>query len=677
MDTFLRSAMQMREVEGERPAAAVEPRRTREGVRVVVIGHGMVGHRFCERLLEFDEEARFSITVFGEESRPAYDRVHLGDHLGGRALDALLLADVEQRGVVLKMGERVVGIDRARKCVVSATGEETPYDVLVLATGARPQVPALEGSVGSNVLLYRTLEDVERIAERTRRTRKKRGKVIVVGGGLLGLELAEDLRRTGCAVRVLESASHLMARQLDVPAAHLLAQQLESEGIAVETGARIRAIVSHAAGARIELERGSALECEFVVLATGVRPSDELAREAGLVCGPRGGVEVDAFLRSSDPSIFAIGDCASFRGAAYGLVAPGYAMAETLALGLLGKGEAFRGIVPATRLKLAAVEVNAIGEGLADGPAYRGLTFADGSRYRRVVLKEGRLVGAIAVGGWAAFARLAARVSDGMRIGERDVKRFLTTGELFGETLPLSIRDWPADAPVCMCTGVTCGVLRKAHGDGCQTADALRARTGASSVCGSCRPLLEELTGEITPTGAALHRRSLVGVGAVVALLVALLALGSPFTIGASFAQPTLGDAIVRSETLKQITGYGSLAAALLSMLLSLRSRVSWFRFGSYAGFRLLHVGLGTLALAGIVAHTGLRLGANLDRALMISFVSLALFGGMLSVLTGLEDRVDPAWSGRMRTALRFLHLSLVWPLPVLVLFHVLKFYWF
>lgn len=644
--------------------------------RLVIVGHGMVGHRFCERLLALGGAGRFEITVFGEEKRPAYDRVHLGRHLEGAGLETLALQGIAGEAVEVRTGARIAGIDRAEKRVRVEGGASVPYDVLVLATGASPQVPSIEGSDATNVLLYRTASDVERIAERARASRQSNGRVVVVGGGLLGLELAEKLRQLGCALQVLEASSHLMSRQLDVAAARLLADQLERNGIEVTTGVRIARFVDTSRGARVELEGGETIDCDFVVLATGVRPADELARDAGLRCGPRGGVEVDSFLRTSDASIFAIGDCASFRGAAYGLVAPGYAMAETLAMGLLGQSASFRGLVPATRLKLESVEVNAMGEGLLDGPGTRGLVYADAERYRRLVVRDGHLVGVIAVGAWPSFAQVSAKVAAGARIGTRDIERFLTRGELVSESLPVSIQTWASDAPVCMCTGVTCGALRRAYADGCRTAEALRARTGASSVCGSCRPLLEELTGEVSASGAARNRHSLVAIGAAACMLV--LALGSlaPLHVGTSFASPTLGDALLRDATLRQITGYGALTAALLSMLLSLRQRVSWFRFGSYAGLRLVHVALGTVALGGILLHTGLRWGVNLDRVLMVAFVALAMLGGILSVVTGLEGRGHP-WAPRVRRALRLLHIAIVWPLPALVLFHVLRFYYF
>ena len=311
---------------------------------VLIIGNGMVSHRLCDRLVSSARRGpRPKVIVLGEESRPAYDRVRLGEMLRGRRATSLSLASpawYEERGIDLVLGDPAVSIDREKRVVTTGSGRAFPYDHLVFATGAAPVVPAFDIADPEGVFVIRTTQDLERLRDRAKGARR----VAVIGGGLLGLETAKSLQDASLDVTVVESSSHLMARQLDDEAADLLKSKLEVAGMTIVVGAQVERITSTtgATPARQQIVFAAAsnrppLEVDFVVISVGVQPRDELAVACGLERGKRGGIAIDRQLGTSDPHIHAIGDCASVDGISYGLVAPGYRMAEALAATLLGK----------------------------------------------------------------------------------------------------------------------------------------------------------------------------------------------------------------------------------------------------------------------------------------------------------------------------------------------------
>src|SRR5438067_1306622 len=303
-------------------AAACNDART-----VVVVGNGMVGHRFCERLATHDRDRRLRIVCFGEERRAAYDRVHLTAYMSGKNADALVLADAAwyaSCGITLHLGERVIEIDRTARIVVSSAGRRVAYDALVLATGSAPFVPAIPGVETPGVFVYRTIEDLDAIRAWSARARR----AAVIGGGLLGLEAAKAVHDLGLEVHVVEFAPRLMPRQVDAAGGEVLRRKIAALGVHVHTGMQTQAILGTDAVTGLRFAAGDDLVVDMVVVSAGIRPRDELARTAGLEVGPRGGIVVDAQLRTSDPDVFCIGESALAGGMIYGLVGPGYEMAE-------------------------------------------------------------------------------------------------------------------------------------------------------------------------------------------------------------------------------------------------------------------------------------------------------------------------------------------------------------
>jgi assimilatory nitrate reductase electron transfer subunit len=448
---------------------------------VVVAGYGMAGARLVEELRQRDERMR--ITVLGAEARPAYNRVLLSSVLAGSlSPDAIRLHDpawAAARGIDVRVGTRVTGIDREARVVTTDGGDAVGYDVLVLATGSAPWLPPIAGLHGADgVVPFRTVADCEAITAST-------GRVVVLGGGLLGLEAARGLAGRGRVVTVVHPGGHLMERQLDAGAGRVLGRTLSGLGVTVRLGVLATRYDPEARG--LELDDGVFLPADLVVVATGVRPEVGLARGAGLAVGH--GVLVDDRLRSmTDPRIRAIGDCAEHRGTVHGLVGPAWAQATVVASLLTGTDASYTGARTVTRLKARDVDLAAMGDPHRDDDPAIGVEaveLADPSRgrYAKVVLRDDRVLGAIVLGFPEAAARLT-QLYDADLPAPRD-----RLGLLVGAAAPET--DSPARLPdravVCRCNTVTKGRLAAAWAGGARSVEALVEATRATTGCGACR----------------------------------------------------------------------------------------------------------------------------------------------------------------------------------------------
>lgn len=363
--------------------------------RLVVIGNGMVGQRFLETLVTTDTS--FSITVLGEEPRPAYDRVQLSSYFSGRTADDLSLVPegfFERHGIDLRLGERAVRIDRAGRRVHTASGLEVDYDTLVLATGSYPFVPPVPGRDRPGCFVYRTIEDLDAI--RAAAAHARTGAVI--GGGLLGLEAAKALLRRGLDVTVVHQFDTLMERHLDAQAAEFLRSELESRGLKFRMPARTVAILGHERATGLLFDDGSTLEADLIVLAVGVRPNIDLARRAGLRCDR--GILVNDTLQTFDPSIYAVGECVQHRDNTFGMVAPLWQQARVCAVHLAESGAfSFTGALPSAHLRVSGIELYSAGE-VEAGEGTQAVMLSDRRRgvYKRLVIRDNRLRGAVLYG---------------------------------------------------------------------------------------------------------------------------------------------------------------------------------------------------------------------------------------------------------------------------------------
>ncbi|KAB8186256.1 nitrite reductase large subunit [Nonomuraea phyllanthi] len=443
--------------------------------RIVVVGYGPTAHRLVETLVERGFDG--SVTVIGEEPRPAYDRVALTSYLSGTTAEELTYE--VPSGVVTRLSTRVTGIDRDARLVTLDGGAAEPYDVLVLATGSAPFVPRVPGA--EHAFVYRTIEDLDAI----RVAAKDAAEGVVVGGGLLGLEAADALRALGLKAHIVEMSPWLMPRQVDEGGGAVLKQHIEGLGLDVHAGAGVQEIVH--AGGRVKGLRtpdGTVLDAQVVVFSAGIRPRDELARSSGLEVGERGGIVVDSSMRTSDPSIYAIGECALAGGMVYGLVGPCNTMAEVAADRIMGGSATFEGADMSTKLKLLGVEVAQFGAmtGALD------VTYMDpvGGVYKRLFISDDAktLLGGICVGDASPYTSLRPFVGKELPAAPSDL---LFSGA--GAAL-----DLPDEAQVCSCNNVCAGDVRAAIADkGVTDVSGIKACTRAGTTCGSCVPMLKQL----------------------------------------------------------------------------------------------------------------------------------------------------------------------------------------
>ncbi len=487
--------------------------------RLVVIGHGMVGHRLLVELTSTGALDGLSVTVFGEEPRIAYDRVALSSLFDGATEDDLCLVEpgfASRHGVRVLTGDPVVAVDRPAGKVITAAGGIEAYDHLVFATGSAPFVPPMSGCDLPGCFVYRTIDDLHAIRDWAARDHVVRG--VVVGGGLLGLEAANALRLLGVEAHVVEMAPRLMPVQLDDAASAALRAHVEALGVHVHTGVRTTELVARDAGCvgALAREDHEPLAADIVVFSAGIRPRDQLARDCGLAVGERGGILVDDRLVAlDDPSVSAIGEVAAVEGRCYGLVAPGYDMARIVAERLAAsvRGEPtearFTGADLSTKLKLLGVDVASFGDAFGAGAETESLVWSDARAgvHRKLVVGRatGEVRGGMLVGDAGGYQTLRLMAAGDLP-SPADVRGLIVpAAEAAGDMLgPGAI---PDPAPVCSCENVSAGTIRSAVAGGATTVAEIKASTGAGTGCGGCVPLASSLVdAELTKAGVEVDR---------------------------------------------------------------------------------------------------------------------------------------------------------------------------
>jgi nitrite reductase (NADH) large subunit len=642
----------------------------------VIVGNGMASHKLCERLAAAPEASgRFRITVIGEERQPAYDRVRLTSFLESGSSEKLWLAPkgwYAEQGIEVHLGDPVKALDRVRRIVRTAAGKEISYDKLVFATGSRAHVPLLPGRDLPGVFVYRTLDDLNGIRDLAPQCQR----AAVLGGGLLGVEAANALRALGLETWIIERGTSLLARQLDPQAGALLQSHVTKLGVRVCVQRETQSIEALGDDRLLQFNTGECLRVQLVVLAVGIRPRDEVAAAAGLALGTRGGIRVSDTLQTSDPDIYAIGECASHRGMIYGLAAPGHQMADLLAANLLGRRRKYTGSDQSTRLKLTGIEVSTLGDFQANGDETLQWRGTEGSR--RLVLDGGRIVGASGVGEWPEAVRIQELAERKARLWRWQRNRFARTGQLWRSVVAQHVSQWSANAVVCNCVGTRRGALSAACAEGCATVEQLARYTGASTVCGSCKPLLAQLVGAPAWLNNVPGLKALAVACAVALILTVALLFAPPIPFAGS-VQSALHrlDVIWRDGFWKQLTGFTLVGLAFVSLVLSFRKRIKRFTFGEFGHWRAVHAALGTASLVALVTHTGFRLGSNFNSVLMINFLALALVGALAGAVTALERRLNPVAGKRLRSFWTATHIAMAWPLPVLVGLHVVIAYYY
>ncbi|WP_075590426.1 nitrite reductase large subunit NirB [Labilibacter marinus] len=476
--------------------------------KLIVVGNGMTGYKFCEKFIEKGLSKIYDITVFGEEPWAAYDRVHLTDYYTGTSVRDLKMAPrewYEENGIELRTSYKITSVDRDKKIAYNQHGDEFTYDTLVLSTGSDAFVPPIPGVDKKGVFVYRRIEDLDAIKEYVTNAKS----AAVIGGGLLGLEAAKAVMDDGLKTSVVEFAPRLMPRQLDDDGSNMLKSELEKLDLDILLSKNTKSINGNGKVTAMEFADGSILETDMVVVSAGIRPRDELARECGLTVGERGGILVDETMRTSDPSIFAIGECALALGSIWGLVAPCYDMADVCANNLLGEEAKFEGADLSTKLKLIGIEVASFGDAFGVTEGAKPIVFHNipNGIYKKIFISEDgkHLLGGILVGDAEDYNMLYQTYASKIKLPANPEGLIIKSD---GGGFELSVLDLPDEAVICSCENVTKKSLIEAvdEFDFTQVGQ-LKKATKAGTGCGGCVPMLDDLlTAKLEASGKVVKK---------------------------------------------------------------------------------------------------------------------------------------------------------------------------
>lgn len=647
--------------------------------KICVIGAGPAGIRFCAELLKRDPLA--DITVFGNEPYAPYNRVQLS---------SLLAGDISYEEITTPLPSphkhpnfhlyvcTIHGIDHANKILTDSHNNPYHYDKLVIATGSRPHVPNILGTEKEGVYTFRSLKDAESLYSRTSRARH----IVVVGGGLLGIESAKALARLNTQVTLVQQGPRLMNRQLDDEAAGKLEHLLREQGITIITDSGVREILGNGRVAGVITRDKTHIVCDTVLLCAGIKPNIEIARAAKIIVGK--GIIVDDQLQTSANDVYAIGECSEHRGALYGLANPGFEQAAVLANNLHNDRNPcpaqYLGSLEISRLKVIGAPICSMGEiaDLTKHPFQNEFKYRHKKNklYRKIVTRKGRLIGAVSFGDWDETRRVQEAYQTNRRIWPWQVIRFLATGKLFSSTND-NINLWPRSAIVCQCNAITQGELIDALASGKDSLTRLQESTKAGTVCGSCKPLLLSLVG----SNAAAEKEKAWFTTLAVSIMVLIIGaaiIGLPeMQISNSVQNPNFLENIWNDKFWKQVTGFSLLGMSALGLLMSLRKKMTLFKFGDYAWWRLLHIILGLACVIVLILHTGFHLGSNFNQILMFNFIGVLTMGSVAGALISLNHKMSASYSHKLRKLWIWIHILLTWPLPALIGFHILTVYYF
>ena len=465
---------------------------------LVVIGNGMVGHKFLELMVDKGATESWQLITFCEEPRVAYDRVNLSSFFSGKTAGDLSLVEpgfYQENGIEIHIGDKAISINRDKKTVTSANGVEVAYDKIVLATGSYPFVPPIKGNDAQGTFVYRTIEDLEGMSAYA-----KNCKVgVVVGGGLLGLEAANAIQNMGLKTHVVEFTPRLMPVQIDDAGGIILRNKIEALGVSVHINTSTTEIVSEDGKvAKMLFADGSELATDMIVFSAGIRPRDEIARSCGIEVGERGGIVVNDYCQTSDPDIYAIGECALYQNRIYGLVAPGYTMAG-VAADILSETavSTFTGADMSTKLKLLGVDVASFGDAFAKSQGAREITVIDNFQgiYKKLVLNQdgSLLLGGILIGEASAYGTLLQFVQNKIILPPHPEDLLMPPRE--GKSaLGMGVDSLPDSAQICSCNNVSKGQICTAIREGNLTdVPSVKKCTKAGTGCGGCVPLVTDL----------------------------------------------------------------------------------------------------------------------------------------------------------------------------------------
>lgn len=659
---------------------------------VIVVGSGPVGMRLTRKLL--DLMPNIKLTIFGNEPYQPYDRAQLTSLLAGeinREKIDIPLPNNEVHPNFSFIIASIHQIDKENKTVIDRQGNFYSYDILVIATGARAHVPNVKGVDLKSVYTFRNLKDTESLYARITRARS----IVVIGGGLLGLEAAKGLAKFNTQVVLVHQGPHLMNRQLDEIASDKLAKKMTALGIRIIVNSGAREFISkNGRVTAVKTRSGEVIPCDTVLLCTGIQPNVELARNAKIKVST--GIIVNDRLETSEPDIYAIGECCEHRGITYGLVAPGYEQADAVAKVINdlkvsqerqpSKQEEnnkipYAGSLTISRLKVLGENVCSMGKvvELPKRPFQSEAVYQRKSKgiYRKIVIYKNQIIGAAGVGVWPDVGRVqdAYRNNDYIRWRQKIIFRLV--GSLWLTQTKQDIKEWPSNAIVCQCNGVSQGQIISLINSGIGDLESIQSKTMAGTTCGSCKPLLAsainqpeyEIKEKSTPLIA-------FGSFSVFAALL-FLAFYPAQETSASVQSIHWFEKIWNDKFWKQVTGFSLLGLTVLGLLMSVVKRFKLNKLGSFSFWRIMHVFIGLICASVLILHTGFHAGNNLNRLLFLNFTSVLLVGIFAGIVVSFGNKFTLASSLSLRKMSTWMHIFIAWPLPVLLGVHILSVYYF
>ncbi|MCO1334390.1 FAD-dependent oxidoreductase [Microbulbifer sp. OS29] len=649
----------------------------------VIVGTGPVGVRCAQKLLEFCDEAQ--IVIYGAETESPYNRVKLSQYLSSHVeleeLDNPILGQNDHR-LAEYIDRKITSIDRTQKTVTDAAGNIQPYSKLIIATGSNPTIPGIQGADLPGVYPFRSLRNTNDLLT----LRERNADICVIGAGALGLEAATALKTPKNSV-TLQSRGHLLSGLLGEEGEGFLKSALTALGVTLKIGDSLSAIKEWDGKRTLIFDSGEALSVDAIVLCTGIQPEISLAEQCGL--NTVRGIVVNEWMQTSDPDIYAVGECAEFDQTVYQLVRPGYEQAESCCSHIHRNyggellSQPYSGSYTDIQLKIAHIPCGIMGDVSSDN----GNAAADAQSYvyknrfkgiyRRLFIKGENILGASYIGSWDEAGELRQAVAQGQKISLRSLKQFENEGRLFAKKSGNNLKDFPDSYLVCQCNSVTKGELCKAISDGKRNLNELQQATTAGSVCGSCRPLMAELLDAPVPNLVMRHSKGIWVTSALSLILITLAFLMPSAPISDSVQTAFFWEKLWYDNFWKQLTGYTILAMCLFTAALSIRKRWKKLNLGHVDHWRYAHSITGLIALVALAMHSGFRLGENLNLALMLVFLTATATGSLVGVFmarnhhwTDLKLREHRKWWSRV-------HYALLWALPVLLGYHIFAVYYF
>lgn len=645
---------------------------------VVIIGSGPVGVRVAEEILKISSCSE--IVIYGDEPWRPYNRARLSLLLSGEIKESEIdygHSLLEAKNVILKHRCPVTSIDRRRKQVIDINGQSQRYSYLVIATGSRPYMPSINGIDKKGVSAFRSLSDTYYLLKKKAHSRA----VSVIGGGLLGVEAALAMKNNDIDVSIVEHASKLMHTVLDHESAKILHEYLLEKGVRVVLEDKVAEITGSDSVESIVLDSGTKIHCDTVVVTTGTVPNVELASDAGLAVDK--GIVVDDRMQSTDKYIYSVGECAQHRNSIYRLLSPGLEQARVAAKSITGSYQRYYGSVMVSQLKIVDRNLSSIGKvNEACRPGARQYSYRENTAhiYRKIILDENRLSGAVCSGIWLEQEKIRQAIVNRKRIWPWQIFRFKRTGLLWAESLS-GENDREDNRVICNCANITRDQIHQALKQGCRSFHELRNATGVCGSCGTCEPVVRTM---LPPT---MHNdmKDEMASGAspafmflsvlVPGLLLLFYGLSQSNHISSLFSIMHW-DRLWHDSLLKQASGFSILTLILAEAMITLRKRIKRTGYGNMHAWRVFHVTTGIFVILSLLLHTGFRLGNNLDFYLMSLLLTIIIAGSASALFVPLNHK-PVRKRVNVRRQLTLLHTFLLWPMPALLGFHIFKTYYF